>query len=388
MRKAHKWSGALSAAAILLGAVAAQAQDVPGVTEDRVLFGSFGSIAHPTYLYGKLPMNGVEAVFRKVNEEGGVHGRQLELVREDDRCDPATAVGAVKRLVHEHEVFAIIGGGCSNATLGAKSEIVDSGVPFVVFASVADPISTPVEHNIFTTSLTASVESAAQLKFALERGAESIAVVAQHDAWGRSRYEPLMEEFEKHGIEPVVDEEMTVDQNDATAQALRIRQADPDAILLVVYAKPAALLVRELNRMGLDPLLIGQSAITDPVEFAEQVGIEGATENFYTINQVRYAPGDPEVEEWATLIEEMFPQDRLSAYNLFGVGAALVAVEALRQAGPDLTQEKFIDALDSLKDFDAQVYGGSITCTPEDHQCNKYPAWLKAENGEAVTVTN
>src|SRR5690606_34017923 len=131
-----------------------------------------------------------------------------------------------------------------------------------------------------------------------------------------------------------------------------------------------------------------QSGITDPVEFAEQVGIPGATDNFYTINQVRYAPTDPEVEEWATLIQEMFPQDRLSAYNLFGVGAALVAVEALREAGPDLTQDKFIEALDSLEDFDAQVYGGRITCRPEDHQCNKFPAWLKAENGQAIVVDN
>ena len=386
MKRTRNWILAAAVAAFSAVTMTAQAQDVPGVTDDRILIGSFGSIAHPTYLYGKLPMNGVEAVFRKVNEAGGVHGRKLELVREDDRCDPATAIGAVKRLVYEYEVFAIIGGGCSNATLGAKSEIVDTGIPFVVFASVADPISYPVEPNIFTTSLTASVESKAQLDFALNRGAERIALVAQRDAWGQARLDPLMEELDKRGIELVLEEEMTVDQNDATAQALKIREADVDAVILVVYAKPAALLVRALNGMGVKPLLIGQSGITDPVEFSEQVGIEGATDKFYTINQVRYAPTDPEVSEWASLIEEMFPQDRLSAYNLFGVGAAKVAVEALERAGPDLTQEKFIEAMNTIRDFDAQVYGGPITCTPENHQCNQSPAWLKVEDGKAVVV--
>src|SRR5215469_12512238 len=73
----------------------AHAQDIPGVTKDEIRIGSFGSLTGPTYLYGKLTMNGVEAVFTKVNEQGGVNGRKLVLMREDDRCDPATAIAAV-----------------------------------------------------------------------------------------------------------------------------------------------------------------------------------------------------------------------------------------------------------------------------------------------------
>src|SRR6185437_3607636 len=124
--------GALLAGNALIGA--AQAQDVPGVTKTEIKIGSFGSLTGPTYLYGKLTMNGVDAVFAKVNEEGGVNGRKLVLVREDDRCDPATAIAAVKKLVFEEKVFAIIGGGCSNAALGARPEIIKDKVPFQVFA--------------------------------------------------------------------------------------------------------------------------------------------------------------------------------------------------------------------------------------------------------------
>jgi branched-chain amino acid transport system substrate-binding protein len=181
--------GTIVAASILTGAMAtgplhivAAAEDVPGVTDDAIVFGSFGTLNGPTYLYGELPMNGVEVVFDEVNAAGGVNGRKLELVREDDRCDPATAIAAVKKLIYEEQVFAIIGGGCSNATLATRPEIEKSGVPFIVFASVADPISHPPAENIFSTALTASAESAAQLDFALERGAQKIAVVAEHDA--------------------------------------------------------------------------------------------------------------------------------------------------------------------------------------------------------------
>src|ERR1041384_3954113 len=103
-------SGLLLAAATLQPG---QAQ-VPGVTADTIKIGSFGALTGPGYLYGKLPMNGIEVVFDQVNAAGGINGRKLELVREDDRCDPAAAIGAVKKLIHEDKVFAIIGGGCSN----------------------------------------------------------------------------------------------------------------------------------------------------------------------------------------------------------------------------------------------------------------------------------
>src|SRR6185437_13920132 len=205
--------GSLIALAALLasGAVlgAAQAEDVPGVTKNEIKIGSFGSLTGPTYLYGKLTMNGVDAVFAKVNAAGGVYGRKLVLVREDDRCDPATAIAAVKKLVFEEKVFAIIGGGCSNAALGARPEIIKDKVPFQVFASVADGISEPVSPYIYTTMTTSSIEARSQVQYALDHGAKTIAVVSQHDAWGQSRYEPLMADMKKRGIKPAIDLEMT-----------------------------------------------------------------------------------------------------------------------------------------------------------------------------------
>ena len=210
---------------------AAQAQ-VPGVTADTIKIGTFGALTGPGYLYGKLPMNGVEVVFDEVNAAGGINGRKLELVREDDRCDPAAAIGAVKKLIHQDQVFAIIGGGCSNATFAAREAIEKAKMPVVIFASVHDGITTPAAPNIFSTALTSTIESQAQLEFALDQGAKRIAIVSMRDAWGRSRYTPLMEAFKKKGITPVADEEMAPDANDATAQVLRLKAANADAVMM------------------------------------------------------------------------------------------------------------------------------------------------------------
>src|SRR3954470_5436441 len=110
MRKNLAGAAALVAAAFTASAATAQ---TPGVTADTIKIGTFGALTGPGYLYGKLPMNGVEVVFDEINKAGGIHGRKLQLVREDDRCEPAAAIAAIQKLVHQDQTFALIGGGCS-----------------------------------------------------------------------------------------------------------------------------------------------------------------------------------------------------------------------------------------------------------------------------------
>jgi branched-chain amino acid transport system substrate-binding protein len=83
------------------------------------------------------------------------------------------------------------------------------------------------------------------------------------------------------------------------------------------------------------------------------------------------------VERWRALIQQYFPGDRLSVYNLFGIGSAEVVVEILRRAGKDLTREKLREELAKLRDFQTSLHPGPVTCTETDHQCHKTPAWIQ-----------
>jgi branched-chain amino acid transport system substrate-binding protein len=358
----------------------------PGLSATSIKIGSFGALTGPGYLYGKLAMNGVEVVFDEVNAAGGINGRKLELIREDDRCDPAGAIAAVQKLIYQENVFAMIGGGCSNATFAARDVIEKADIPFLVVSSVHDGITTPPARNIFSTALTSTIESKAQLQYALDSGAKKIAVVSMRDSWGRARYTPLMEELKAKNVKIVADEEMSPDANDATAQVLRLKQTDADTVIMVLFPKPAAIFARDAQKLGFKPLLIGQTSIGDPAAFEDQVGVPGATAKFRTISMVKYVPADPEMEKWRKLVEAKYPGDRLSVFNLFGIGSAQVLVEALKRAGPDLTREKLITELGNIKDFKTDVFGAPITCTVTDHRCNKAPAWLSKEPGGAVKV--
>ena len=174
-------------------------------------------------------------------------------------------------------------------------------------APVHDGITTPVSPNIFSVALTSTIESQAQLEFAIAQGAKRIAVVSMRDAWGRARYTPLMEAFQKKGIKPVLDEEMAPDANDATAQVLRLKAANADAVLIVLYPKPAAIFMRDAQKLGFKPLAIGQTGIADPAAFEDQVGSPGATASFRTISMVRHTPRIPPSTNGARRSRRNFP---------------------------------------------------------------------------------
>ena len=381
-RRTHAFFATIAVAAAI-AITGAQAAEVPGVTDTEIRVGSFGPLTGPVYIYGKLTMNGVEVYFNELNKKGGVHGRKLVLVREDDLCKPEGGIAAVKKLVYEHKVFAIIGGGCSNATLAARPEIEKAGVPFHVFAAVADGIVDPPAPNIYTTQITASVESRAQIQWALDHGAKTLAIVAQHDAWGRSRYEPMLEDFKQRGIKVVADEEVTVDQNDGTAQALRLKAAGADAVMLLGYPKAAAVLIRDSIKIGYKPLWVGQTAIQDLPALQNLIGIGGALSDFVSITTIPGHPDNPQYAEWRNRLKDTFPNDDLSVFNLMGVAAAEVFAKVLDAAGKDLTREKFLAAYSTINNFKSSVYPGPITCK-DTHKCNQSPAFVKLENNNVV----
>ena len=165
-------SGSLVAGALFLlagGAAVAQEAETTGLSPTEIKIGMFGPVTGPAYLYGKIAMNGAEAVFDQINAAGGIAGRKLVLIREDDACKPEAAIGAAKKLIHETKVFAIIGSSCSNSTLAARPEIEKAGIPFIQDAATADGVTIPVAKNIFTTQVTSTIESRAQIDHVLRR---------------------------------------------------------------------------------------------------------------------------------------------------------------------------------------------------------------------------
>ena len=367
-------------------AAPAYAQDVPGVTEDTIKIGLFGPMTGSAALFGKAVF-GNEAIYRDVNDNGGIHGRTIELVREDTACDPARGIAAVKKLISQDEVFAINGGLCSSVVMAVKSEIEAAGVPLVIIGAASDAISTPTMANLFHPVATTANVGRTMMDFAVQNvGTEKIAVVSHSDEWGKSNRDPAVEHLQsEYGIKPAVDLTMERGSSDATPQILRLRNAGAEVVLLMMYPAEVAIFMRDAYKYGLNlPVLAPQSVSLEDTR--ERVGNPAATTNLHVFYPYEHPTGGPEMQKWEELINTHYPDERVESFSFLGMGGALAVVEALKNAGPELTREKFVAELNKLSAFETGINASPIRFSEDDHSGIEGGAMAKLSEDGSVTV--
>ena len=369
---------------LLTGGLAPAAAQQVGVTDTEIVIGALGVLTGPLYNTGKTIYDGAETVYNEVNAGGGINGRKIRYVREDDACRPDQAVPAVKKLIFSDQVFMIHGAGCSNASLAAMPEIVAAKIPWVITASTAIELTQPVNPDIFTTMLTGPMETAGELQRLLDLGAKKIALVRQHDAWAESRYKPLLQQLAAKGITPVADEEMSPDPSDGTAVALKLQASGADGVIALLFPKAATILMRDMYKVGYRPTVVGGSAIGDLKGMEQAIGIPGAIARFSALFPT-ILPDAPAAAAWGDRLHRYFPHDTLSVWNLFGIASAQFVVAALQKAGRDLTRERLVEVMDTLA-IGSPVYAGPIACHPQDHQCYRSMAWYALVDGQVKQV--
>ena len=388
--RTHATRRALSAlgCALALAAGSAAATAETGVTDDTIRIGLMVPLTGPAgATVGPGMATGAKTVWTEVNEAGGIHGRKIEWVEEDTGCTAEMGIPAVKKAIHDHQVFMLASGGCSNEILSYRDIVLENGVPYSVWGATNDKITQQPNCCIFRTSLRAGYEGVLQADFARSiPNAERFAIIAQHDAWGQAKYEGVMNKLKEYGITPVADEEMTAETADATPQALRISKANPDVIITDLYPKPTTVFLRAAHQYGLTKLpIILHTSINDLVQLEKDVGIPGAIDNAYTVTFTR-DPNAPDLEPWKARLAAIAPEIKLTPYSMWGVTGASVVVEALRRAGRDLTRESLIAAMESIEGFESEMIFGPIAYSAEDHDGNKTGMFQKLHDGKQMDV--
>ena len=374
-----------SALALVAGTATAE---TPGVTDDTIKIALMVPLTGPAgATVGPGMSAGAQAVWKEVNESGGIHGRMIEWVEEDTGCSAEIGIPGVKKAIYDHEVFMLASGGCSNEILSYRDIVIENGVPFSVWGATNDKITRQPNCCIFRTSLRAGYEGVLQADFARSiPNAERFAIIAQHDAWGQAKYDGVMAKLTEYGITPVADEEMTAETADATPQALRISKANPDVIITDLYPKPTTVFLRAAHQYGLTKLpIILHTSINDLVQLEKDVGIPGAVDNAYTVTFTR-DPNAPDLEPWKAKLAAIASEIKLTPYSMWGVTGASVVVEALNRAGRDLTRESFIKAMESIEGFESEMIFGPITYSMDDKDGNKTGMFQKLHMGKQMDV--
>ena len=364
----------------------------PGVTDTTIKIGLFGPLSGNSMAYGFDVMNAAKMYIDKVNKEGGVHGRKIEYVVEDDRCNPNDLLAAVKKLTEQDKVFALNGGGCSSAIVAAREYVDRAKVPLVMMAASGDGALYPPSRYIFgALSISQYAVGGSMVQFAAEHfKAKKIGYINHDDAYGGWNLEAAQFQSKQLGTTSLEVQSINPNITDVTAPMLKIRAANPDVLLLFTYARPVGLLIKKAYELGWNkPIVIAVNGTADLKQLVENVGVKDAFKNVYTQELLSDLPGGPKLKWVYDMYKEYYPElaskpGYPTTYMPEGITPVKVIVKALEVAGRDLTREKFVDALDQTN-LDTGITAGPIMFTPTDHAGQKSAIYTKFD-GENETL--
>jgi branched-chain amino acid transport system substrate-binding protein len=203
---------------------------------------------------------------------------------------------------------------------------------------------------------------------------KKIALISQSDEYGQRGADSLTKRLkEKHQMALVAHEVFQPADTDFTSQVLKIRDAHPDVLVIYSYIGPSATIVRQAKQLGVQAKMIGSNATSSRL-YPKVVGESAAgVLNIFCFYDLPESNA-PHMTKWREEFEKnnpsLVPQGRPDQGDLSGYAGAMAFTEALKRAGRDLTREKFIASLETLRNFETG-FTLPTTFTPTDHEGNK-----------------
>lgn len=366
-------------------ATSAPAAAVPGVTATEIVIGGWGPQDGPAGAYGVIDRS-IAGYFKKVNDEGGINGRKIRFIYENDSYQPAKTVAAVKKLVEDDKVFALVAGLGTANNLAVMDYLVQNNVPHIGPATGSTALAVPLKKNVYAVQLNYMTEATLLTQYALEKlGSKKFAVFYQNDAFGKEGLDTINGVLKKAGVSQATAVSYETADTNFSAQALKLQTAGADTVILWAVPKPGGSILAEMDKIGYKPKLLASAVLNDPTIFQlAGPGIEGVV-----IPAWLPAYDDltnPKIVQWQADMKKYAPNEQIGGFALSGWTEAQILAEGLRRAGKDLTRESLLKAMDSMKDYKDSILP-TISYSADDHAGTKTGYFQKADFKATKWVT-
>ena len=325
----------------------------PGVTAERVLFGQSAAFSGPASELGQNMRRGIKAAFHEANEQGGVHGRRLELEDLDDAYEPEAAIANTKRLIEDHEVFALIGAVGTPTSRSAVPVAAEANTPYLAPFTGAAFLRAEDLHDV-VVNLRASYNQETEEMVARltdDLGVRRIGVLYQDDSYGRAGYNGVRAALERRSMTLAAVGVYPRNTLAVKTALLDLQEGKPEAVIMIGAYQPVAALVAWSRHLGFIPVFMTISFVGSNA-LAQELGPEGAG---VFVTQVVPFPTDtslPVVQAYHRALAAYDPDAVPGFVSLEGYLAGRLAILGLERCGPELTRECFLSSLRSADEID------------------------------------
>lgn len=309
--------------------------------------------------WGENALAGITLATDEINAKGGVNGRKLKLVIEDDKCSNTEGVNAVQKLVGIDKVDVLVGGICSSAMAPELPPIEASGIPHIIITSSAPDLTKP--ENVFRVYPSDALQGKKVADFILsEYPGKKVAVIHVQNAWGEGIQKTFKEAFRQKSGQIVYEGGVTQTETDFKTEMQKVEQSGAEVLYMPVYPVNAVSAGKQMKEMGFEIPVIGGDTF-DGEEVTSNEYMEGI---LYTTPHIN----SPDSFKQRIRQQSGFENLEISMVASLGYDAAKVMYDAVEKAGTTdkasvihvLKQTNYRGISNDVITFDSQ---GDITTT-------------------------
>ena len=349
-------------------------------TPDRsmIKIGYFGDLTGPTFNFGQSAINGVLMAASEINQAGGINGRRIDVVIDDDKGSPEEAARLTAQLIDQDKVVAIIAGGTSGNSRAAAPKAQASHVPFISPSST-DPAVTKTGNYIFRACFVDTFQGEVMADFAVNTlKAKKAAILFDfNSAYSKGLTDYFKLSFAKLGGSIATEQTYTQGDADFKGQLSTIRSVEPDVIYIPGYYGDVALIAKQARMIGLAQPLLGGDGWDAPELW--QIGGD-ALNGAYISTHYSVDDPSPAIQQFVEQYKQRYGNMLPDAHAALAYDAARLLFDAIARTG-STDGDKLRDALAQMKNFAGVT--GVISMDP-DRNAVKPAVVLKLQDLKSI----
>ena len=300
--------------------------------------------------HGVPSRRGVEIAVAEVNKAGGINGRQVELIVEDEKDSPQTAVNAVKKLIEVDKVVAIVGP-MTSGDMMAAGKIANDAKVVDISPTATTPQLSGYGAYLYRGCSRIDTQAKVLTKFVADTWKpKTVGIFFSNEPYGKGSDKFFGEEFEKLGIKVVAHEPFNRGARDFKTELTKIKAANPDILFIPGYTPETAPAAAQARQLGMNQKILGVYGDMDPV-YIQLAG--KAAEGHIIGGEYDEGYNTPKNQAFKKTYEELVKKNN-DPYNIMFAAlhydAASMILDGMKKNGP--TAEGIKKFMDETKDFD------------------------------------